>query len=299
MCNMKHFITFSLFSIFLLAGSGAVAQQQLQQKHSLVMDGAFHRDIIQEKEPFPYTPIREADVVWASKIWRIIDLREKINYPLYYPTEVMQGRKSLVQALVQAIQAGKITAYDTDSDEFTTVLSPQSLVSRFNAADRKQVRQKMDGTGDTTVTIRGQINWSEVQELLIKEEWFFDTRYSQMFVRIIGICPIRVYHRQLRTADGEDEDGEKVKARLFWVYYPEIRKTLANTLCFTGENEISQMSFDDLFLKRYFNSYIVAESNNQNNRLISSYTRNDFEMMLESENIKTELFNKEQDFWEY
>ncbi|MDR3134225.1 MAG: gliding motility protein GldN [Prevotellaceae bacterium] len=296
---MKHFITFSLFSIFLLAGSGAVAQQQLQQKHSLVMDGAFHRDIIQEKEPFPYTPIREADVVWASKIWRIIDLREKINYPLYYPTEVMQGRKSLVQALVQAIQAGKITAYDTDSDEFTTVLSPQSLVSRFNAADRKQVRQKMDGTGDTTVTIRGQINWSEVQELLIKEEWFFDTRYSQMFVRIIGICPIRVYHRQLRTADGEDEDGEKVKARLFWVYYPEIRKTLANTLCFTGENEISQMSFDDLFLKRYFNSYIVAESNNQNNRLISSYTRNDFEMMLESENIKTELFNKEQDFWEY
>jgi hypothetical protein len=43
----------------------------------------------------------------------------------------------------------------------------------------------------------------------------------------------------------------------------------------------------------------VAESNNQNNRLISSYTRNDFEMMLESENIKGELFNFEQDLWEY
>jgi gliding motility associated protien GldN len=156
----------------------------------------------------------------------------------------------------------------------------------------------MDGTGDTTVIIRGQINWSEVQELLVKEEWFFDTRYSQMFVRIIGICPIRVYYRQLRTVD-EEEEGEKVKARLFWVYYPEIRKTLANTLCFTGENEISQMSFDDLFLKRYFNSYIVAEANNQNNRLISSYTRNDFEMMLESEKIKQELFNREQDVWEY
>ncbi|MDR1405844.1 MAG: gliding motility protein GldN [Prevotellaceae bacterium] len=296
---MKHFITFSLFSIFLLAASGVTAQQQEQRKQSLVMDGAFYRDILQEKEPIPYPPTRESDVMWARKIWRIIDLREKINYPLYYPTEVLQGRKSLVQALVQAIQSGNITAYDTDSDEFTTVLDPKTLISRFNAADRKQVRPKMDGTGDTTVIIRGQINWSEVQELLIKEEWFFDTRYSQMFVRIIGICPIRVYHRQLRTADGEDEEGEKVKARLFWVYYPEIRKTLANTLCFTGENEISQMSFDDLFLKRFFNSHIVAEANNQNNRLISTYTRNDFEMMLESENIKEKLFNFEQDLWEY
>ncbi|MDR3350205.1 MAG: gliding motility protein GldN [Prevotellaceae bacterium] len=296
---MKHFITISLFSIFLLSAGSAAAQWQMPQKQSLVMDGAFQRDIVQEKEPFPYTPIRESDVVWARKIWRIIDLREKINYPLYYPTEVLQGRKSLVQALVQAIQAGKITAYDTDSDEFTTVLKPEALISRFNAADRKSVRPKMDGTGDTTVIIRGQINWSEVQELLVKEEWFFDTRYSQMFVRIIGICPIRVYHRQLRTDDGEEEEGDKVKARLFWVYYPEIRKTLANTLCFTGGNEISQMSFDDLFLKRYFNSYIVAEANNQNNRLISSYARNDFEMMLESEKIKEELFNFEQDLWEY
>jgi gliding motility associated protien GldN len=296
---MKHFITFSLLGIFLLAGGGAFAQEQMLRNRSLVTDGAFNRDIVQEKEPIPYPYTREADVVWAKKIWRVIDLREKINYPLYYPTEVMQGRKSLVQALVQAIQAGKITAYDTDSDEFTTVLDAKTLITRFNAADRKQVRQKMDGTGDTTVIIRGQINWSEVQELLVKEEWFFDARYSQMFVRIIGICPIRVYHRQLHTADGDEEEGEKVKARLFWVYYPETRKTLANTLCFVGENEISQMSFDDLFLKRFFNSYIVAEANNQNNRLISSYTRNDFEMMLESERIKNEIFNYEQDLWEY
>jgi gliding motility associated protien GldN len=296
---MKQFITISLFSIILLAVSDAAAQQQEQQKHSLVTDGAFPRDVIQEKEPFPYTPVREADVVWSKKIWRIINLREKINYPLYYPTEIMQSRKSLVQALVQAIQMGKITAYDTDSDEFTTVLDPQSLITRFNAADRTQVRSKIDGSGDTTVVIRGQINWSEVQELLVKEEWFFDARYSQMFVRIIGICPIRVYHRQLRTANGEDEEGEKVKARLFWVYYPETRKTLANTNCFTGENETSQMSFDDLFLKRYFNSYIVAEANNQNNRQVGDYTRNDFEMMLESESIKEKIFNYEQDLWEY
>lgn len=299
---MKHFITLSLLSIFLLAGTHAFAQQQAEKK-SLVLDGAFRRDIISEKEPIPYPKIREADVVWSKKIWRVIDLREKINYPLYYPTEIMQGRKSLVQTFVQAAQAGKITVYDTDSDEFTTVLSPENLMSRFNAGDRRVVQQKLDGTGDTTIIIRGQVNWGEVQELEVKEEWFFDAHYSQMFVRIIGICPIRVFNRELRTGDDEEgggnEEGERVKQRLFWIYYPDVRKVLANTPCFTSENEISQMSFDDLFLKRYFNSYIIAESNNQNNRKVNTYTRNDFEMMLKSEEIKTKLFNFEHDLWEY
>ncbi len=75
---MKHFITLSLLSIFLLAGTHAFAQQQAEKK-SLVLDGAFRRDIISEKEPIPYPKIREADVVWSKKIWRVIDLREKIE----------------------------------------------------------------------------------------------------------------------------------------------------------------------------------------------------------------------------
>jgi len=294
---MKHFITFLLLSALLLASSPAFAQQT--EKSSLVLDGAFRRDIIQEKEPIPYPVTREADVIFLKKIWRTIDLREKINYPLYYPTVMMQGRKSLVQTLVQAAQAGKITLYDIDSDEFTTVLQPTDITKRFNAEDRTERRRNMSDTGDTTVLIRGQINWGEVQELLVKEEWFFDAHYSQMFVRIIGICPVRVYNKELRTAEEENNESERVKQQLFWVYYPDARKLLANTTCFTGQNEISQISFDDLFTKRYFNSYITAESDNQNNRRIQDYTRNDFEMMLESQKIKEKLFNWEQDLWEY
>jgi gliding motility associated protien GldN len=297
---MKQFFTFLLLC-FLLTGNSAFAQPIKPEKNSLVLDGAFSRNIVPDKDPIPYPYTREADVVWSTKIWRVVNLREKINYPLYYPTELMQGRKSLVQALTQAIQAGKITAYSTDSDEFTSVLSYKDILENFDAVDRVEKAQKMDGSGDTTKIIHGQINWEEVQELEIKEEWFFDTRYSKMFVRVIGICPIRVYQRELRSSEEEeiDDNAARQKKRLFWIYYPEARKVLANTLCFTGENEISQMSFDDLFLKRYFNSYIVAESNNQNNRKIGTYTRNDFEMMLESEKIKQKIFNTEQDLWEY
>jgi len=297
---MKHFITLTLLSAFLFVGSSAFAQPATQlSKKSLVLNGAFERGIIKDKEPLPYPPVRESDVIWSKTIWRNVDLRERMNYPLYYPTELFQSRRSLVQTFVQAIQEGRITAYDADADdEFTAVLSAKDVIGRFNASDRT-VRRTTDDGRDTTVIIRGEINWGEVQELLIKEVWFFDKHYSQMFVRIIGICPVRVYYKELRTGGDEEAVGERTKQQLFWIYYPDARKVLANTPCFTGENETSQTSFDDVLEKRRFNSYIIAESDNQNNRKLNSFTRNDFEKMLKAEEIKSKLFNFEQDLWEY
>ncbi|MDR3181040.1 MAG: gliding motility protein GldN [Prevotellaceae bacterium] len=291
--------TIALFTFVTL--SFAVYAQKLEvDKKSLVQDGITKLEILKDKEPIPYPPLRESDIFWSRRVWRVIDLRERMNYPLYYPTEVVQSRKSLVQALVSAIQSGAIKAYDTESDEFITELSPEGLRSRFEATDKIVTVQKLDGSGDTTRVIRGEFNWAEVKELYIKEDWFFDKHLSQMFVRIIGICPVRVYAKDLQTTDEEEEvASEMLKKQLFWVYYPEARKVLANTPCFVGESEVTQLSFDDLFQKRRFSSYIKAISNNQNNRQIHSYTRNGMEAMLESERLSQEIFNFESDLWEY
>jgi gliding motility associated protien GldN len=291
--------TIALFTFVILALAG-YAQKLEVDKKSLVQDGITKLEILKDKEPVPYPPLRESDIFWSRRVWRIIDLRERLNYPLYYPTRVMQARKSFVQAVVSAIQNGVIKAYDTDSDEFITELLPEDLRNRFEAADRTVTRPKLDGSGDTTIVIRGEFNWSEVRELLVKEDWFFDKHHSQMYVRIIGICPVRVYAKEIQTAD-DDEDviPEMVKKQLFWIYYPDARKVLANTPCFVGESEVTQASFDDLFQKRRFSSYITAISNNQNNRQIFNYTRNGIEAMLESERLKQEIFNFESDLWEY
>lgn len=292
---MKKTIILTSFLLFL---SAAYAQKVETEKKSLVLDGVVKMEQVKEREPIAYPTIREADVFWSRRVWRVLDLREKMNYPLYYPTEVIRSRKSFVQTLVGAIQQGKIKAYDTDSDEFITELSMSEMRSRFGAVDRTVTRQKLDGSGDTTSTIRGEFNWGEVQELLIKEDWYFDKHLSQMFVRIIGICPVRVYAKDVNTGD-DDIDAEVVKKQLFWIYYPEARKVLANTLCFVGENDMGQISFDDLFLKRRFASYMTAISNGQNNRTVQMYTRTGKEAMLESERLKNEIMNFESDLWEY
>jgi gliding motility associated protien GldN len=269
-------------------------------KKSLAQDGLFQRKIITTRDPVPYPYVREADIIWSKRIWRTVDLREKMNFSLYYPTVEMALRRSLVQTLVDAIRSGEIRAFDPFDDEFTTLLSPQDLSSRFDAVDKSERRQKMDGSGDTTIIIPGEYKWDEVRELLIKEDWFFDKHYSKMMVRIVGICPIKVYRKQLNTGNDEDDaEGELQKKQLFWVHYDEVRKVLARTPAYLPNNDATLISYDDIFNGRRFSSYITKESNPHNNRPISDYISDGYAALLESERIKNAIFTFEHDLWEY
>ncbi|GHT15454.1 gliding motility protein GldO [Bacteroidia bacterium] len=301
-----------IFSWILLAAMSSFAQATqapkkgvTAQKVSLAPDGIVKREVVSTRTPIPYPYIREADVIWSRRIWRVIDLHERINLPLYYPTEEIQLRKSLIQTLVDAVHTGELRAFDPDADdEFTTLLSPGDISKRFDAVDKKERRQKMDGTGDTILTIHGAYNWSEVLEILVKEDWFFDRHYSKLFVRIVGICPVRAYKKVLNTAvsntnESEDEGGEVTKKQLFWVHYGEARNVLARTPAYVPNNDATIVSFDDIFNNRRFASYIQKTSNPHNNRSIANYTRSGYSALLEAERIKAEITNWEHDLWEF
>ncbi|MCL2098760.1 MAG: gliding motility protein GldN [Bacteroidales bacterium] len=287
-----------LLTAFLLLLSLSYAQQVTTGKKSLVLDGVVKMEQIEEREPLPYPAINESDIFKYIRVWRVLDLRERLNYPLYYPIELSQKRKSFIQALVGALEQDKIKVYDTGDDEFTAEMSLNDVLAKFDAEDRTITRRTLDDR-DTTYTVQGEINWREVQELLIKEDWYFDKRRSRLQVRIIGICPVRVYARELRTGEEEEIESELLKRPLFWIYYPDARKVLANTACFINENELAIFSFDDLFQNRRFTSYISAMSNAQGNRRVLSYTRTGKEALLESRQLENELMNFESDLWEW
>jgi len=254
-------------------------------------------ELVSQKRPVQYSNIREEDKLWSTTLWRTIDCREKMNYHLYYPTEKMDYRNSLVQALVSAIDKKQIQAYD--DEEFKIKLTPEEVAKRFDAEDKEVTQEKIDGSGDTIMIQKGYVNWGEVREFIVKEEWFFDKRHSRFDVRIEAICPIRVYKRTLNTGEEEVLSGEEVKMPMFWVWYPDARRPLAREICYTGKNNSNHYSFDDILHKRFFSSYITAESNSLNDRTIASYARNGMEAMMESERIKTELLKRESDLWEY
>lgn len=258
-----------------------------------IVNGAYKQNDIVDKKPMPLVSVREADVFWSKKIWRVIDLREKMNIPLYYPTHEMDQRVNLINLLLQGVENGQLTPYDAQADDdFKIPMSYAQVKERFGAKATTEQRVNFDTGERENVVVQGEVRPTEVKQYMIKEEWYFDKQTSALHVRIIGICPIREYARE------GDTSGQMQYQKLFWIYYPEARPLLATNLALNPYNESRQVSFDDIFIRRMFSSYIVKESNIYNNRDISAYLTGK-DAMMESQRIEEKIFNFEQDLWEY
>jgi len=283
---MKKLVAYLGVFIFILIISEKNSQAQ-------IVNGAFKRTDIIQKKPMPLPSVREADVFWSQKLWRIIDLREKMNLPLYYPTVEIEGRMNLISLLLNGIENGQLTPYDASvDDDFKVPMSFEQVKAAFGAEATTEEKIDFDTGERTMVTIQGEIRPNDIKQYLIKEEWYFDKQTSTLNVRIIGICPIREF---VRPGDAPDQVQRQ---KLFWVYYPEARPLLSTNLVLNPYNSAQQVSFDDLFIKRTFNSYIVSEENVYNNRGINAYLIGK-DAMLESKRIEDKIFNYEQDLWEY
>jgi gliding motility associated protien GldN len=252
--------------------------------------------------------VREADVSWERTIWRIVNLREKMNHPLYFPTKPIGDRKSLVKLMIDVLQNPEpehpVYAYNPSPNSYDYEFSqPMSTLDVMKKIKPDTVTEpKRDSiTGAITQVVTGvNINLEEITRLLVKEKWYFDRRYSTMKVRIIGLCPVRVAPRMIMDPITREETptGEIEQEMLFWIYYPEIRYYLSRNFTFNPNNDAQPVSFDDLFMQRHFGSYIYRESNVYNNRDVISYATG-MDAMFEAERIKQEIFEWEHDLWEY
>src|SRR5690554_7052052 len=74
--------------------------------------------MLENDNPLPYGYVNESrDILFAKMVWEIIDLEQRINFPLYYPIEDNLGaeRRSLFNVLISAIEEGDITEVYGDS----------------------------------------------------------------------------------------------------------------------------------------------------------------------------------------
>jgi gliding motility associated protien GldN len=224
----------------------------------------------------------------------VIDLQEKINLPLKYPSSKQTAdRKNLMDVMMDAITEGSLTPYSFENDEFLTPLTVKEIEGRGGSRTDTVKMQRPDPPYDEYDTIIArEFSRDKVIGYRVKEDWFFDKQRSVIDVRIIGLAPL-IY--------AVDEKGEvregNIKIPLFWIYYPEARRLFANSEVFNRENDAERRTFDDIFQKRLFGSYIYKESNVYDRR-IEDYKQG-LSALLESERIKMDITNFEHDMWEF
>jgi len=249
--------------------------------------------IVPEKEPVPYPYVREADVMWSKDVWRTIDLRQRMNFPLRYPVEgKMSGgdRYSLFGLLMDGIKTEELTPFEyTPNIGWKEPFSKlTTLADIYKLTDGDTIR-KDDGSFDYV-----QQGTSYVWQFMIQEQWFFDKKHSVMQVRIVAIAP--VYFNLF------DDFGERLpqptRSIPFIVNFPQCRKLFATHAVYNANNDSQPISFDDLFFQRRFSSTIIAESNVYGNRPLATYKTGQ-DILLEADRIKNDLFIMEHDLWEY
>ena len=282
---MKNSLCISILVVVCsLVGGAAQAQT--------VLDGAYIKEHTKTKRVVPYTHIREADVMWARRVWRQIDLKEKMNHPFFYPTEPTTDRKSLFDVIRQGLlEDGSLTAYDDqlgEGDQFKKALLPDEIKQLLESTDTLQTPDP--DTGEMMdVIIENKIGSADVLYYKIKEDWIFDKQRSVMDIRIIGIAPV--------IADKGDDGEFRGVRTLFWLYYPECRYVFANWEAFNRENDAERRSFEDIFWKRQFSSYITKWSNVYDRNIAEH--RMGLDALLEAEEIKQTLFELEHDMWNF
>ncbi len=246
------------------------------------LDDIVEKRTIVEKRVLPYDHVREADIFWEKRIWRVIDIREKMNQPFAYP------ERPFFSILMDAAISGEITVYNTENDKFTNPLTPGEVAS-IGASIDTVITFDPETYEEQIQVVRNDLNPEDVKRFRIKEVWFFDKETSTMQVRILGIAPL------LDVLD--DQGNFRYEKPMFWVYYPEARQILAREKVFNMGNDASPLTWEDLLEMRYFSSYIYKESNVRDRRLQDYLSGID--LLLEAEKIKQEIFNFEQDLWSY
>lgn len=249
--------------------------------------------------PLPYGYVDDRDVMWSTTTWEIIDLDERVNFPLLFPidtVEISKDRRSLYDVLLRALKTGKVETY-VDS-YFTEKKTYEDLRFSLSKADTLPAGYDLLNSGEPLppeYIVRTDITSADIVQYRIKGLWYFDKRQGELKYRLLGIAPVSPDVSVLGS-----DDAESSLVELFWVWYPSARDLLHNAKVFNPKNSARPISFDHLLNARRFSAVIYKEDNIYGDRLIKKYLPdNALYQLLEADRIKERIRDREQDMWAY
>ena len=270
-----------------------VAIINIAKSQGVYDDFIYTRQAVQERKVIPWPYLREADVFWAKRITRIIDVREKQNRPMQW------AKNPLSLILYKNIIDGKLIPYKDDSLKSVLTIEEFARLGSDTSVQETPIDPN-DPTITKTDTVVSTLNpYAAIQKFRIVEDWIFDKKESRMFVRIVSIAPqyeMKALGSSLGWQDmcvlkyHEDQNNEL-----------DCREILVNMEIFNRQNDAARVTYDDWFEQRLFSSYIIKEANQEDLAIkyFAEFKDSPVAAMLEGERIKNDLFEREHDLWEF
>ena len=126
---MKFFNKIFIFSFLIFSYSIFSQNSGYKTGVSNILNAANPEDIgvrtavqVQEDkdDPLEYGYVNDKDILWSTTVWEIIDLDQRVNYPLLYPVDtsvVGDERRPMIWWLKQEIEKFNLPVYDAENTE--------------------------------------------------------------------------------------------------------------------------------------------------------------------------------------
>jgi len=252
-------------------------------------------------EPLPYGYTDDRDVLWSRTVWEIIDLDERVNFPLYYPIDtnnIGSDRRSLYDVLVSNIKNGNIEHVYADS-YFTEKRTLKDIEASLVYSDTTDLGIQQFNAGepiDPQYIRRFTLDAGDIEQWRVRGYWYVDKRQGELKYRMLGLAPVANEARSKAYPD----DNIDSSVELFWVWFPAAREVLHKAKAFNRKNTSQPIAYDHLLNSRRFHGVVYREDNVQGDRSVNEYiTDNALMQLLESDRIREQIRNIEIDMWNY
>jgi len=280
----------------MVGGFNANNKRSLRPNYGFFNENNASRKAVQQRTPLAYQKLREEDALFSEFVWEEIDGREKINRPFIYQAYDDSGDQRFFALLLRAIENDGVVPFSAEGgdDRFTKPISFDDVNAMLKGSLDTQLVQNINNPNvfDTSIIYNTKLapNPDSIYTFRLKEQFIFDNKTSRMYCRIIGLAPVATIVI----------NNKPIKRTLFWIYYPELRPTLAKNQVYNPKNISNRITWEELFESRYFNGYIVKSTlDNYNDKMLNAMFKDPNKRLLEGEKIRQRIFDYEQDRWVY
>lgn len=253
------------FILFLLTSLNCIGQSNLLNAKKPIEIGIKTVNQIKydNTKPLDYGYIDDRDVMFGKRVWEYIDIDQRINFPLYYPTKPLMDRKPLFDILREYVGSGtknniNIKDFCFEDDYFSIPLDRSTAESKFkdfgltndgkDLIDRDFNPTKIKQTD--TIAFKNlcfklledkklkegrdyksaELNAENITGYKIQGYWYFNKRLAELKYRLIAIAPVAVSAKRL-VDQTLGEQGVEDK-------YEDIKQTSGGSL--TAQQELDK-----------------------------------------------------------